>query len=132
VVGSEAANERTGRMTTRVIYDVPLAAAPMVIERIKKGGAVKAQQARNDLYASDGKLALARIEVTLANREAIVGKDDGLMPKVREGLSRSVTVLLFSLSWLIVGLCVVVPWGVVGYGGYRIVRRLSRSTPPAQ
>ena len=39
-------------------------------------------------------------------------------------------------KWVVFGLCVVLPWALVGYGGYRVVRRLSRpaaasATPPA-
>ena len=67
--------------------------------------------------------------MTLSNTELIVPKDDGLMSQVRKGLSYSVSVLLVSVTWVIFGLCVVLPWAVVGYGGYRLARRLFRTTP---
>ena len=46
----------------------------------------------------------------------------GLDPPERVALSLSVT-------WLIFGLCVVLPWALVGYGGYRLARRLFRAPP---
>ena len=73
---------------------------------------------------------LARIDVTLSNAELIVPRDDGLWPQVRKGLSYSMTVLSLSVTWLIFGLCVLLPWALVGYGGYRLVRRLFRAPPP--
>jgi len=37
--------------------------------------------------------------------------------------------LLVSVTWLIFGLCVVLPWFVLIYGIYRLVRRMGRSQP---
>ena len=55
-----------------------------------------------------------------------------MWPQIRKSLSFSFNVLMWSLMFIIVGLCVVLPWGLLGYGGYRVVRRLGRSAPPAQ
>jgi hypothetical protein len=136
-VEAQLAHERSGRVTGRLIYDVPLAAAPALAEKVKAAGTVRVQQASRNLQAPEGKLAVARLDVTLSNAELIVPRDDGLWPQVRKGLSFSVTALSVSASWLIVGLCVVLPWGLIGYGGYRLVRRLGRpaegpaAPPPA-
>ena len=40
-------------------------------------------------------------------------------------------VLLMSVTWVVFGLCVVLPWGVVGYAGYRLFRRIGRPARPA-
>ena len=96
----------------------------------RKTGTVRVQQTARNPQAADGKLALARIDVTLSNAELIVPRDDGLWPQVRKGLSYSMTVLSWSVTWLIFGLCVLLPWALVGYGGYRLVRRLSRTPAP--
>jgi hypothetical protein len=129
-VDEQAAHERSGRVTARLIYDVPLGAESGLVERFKSAGTVRVQQGTRNPQAADGKLALARIEVTLSNAELIVPKDDGLWPQVRKGLSYSMTVLSLSVTWLIFGLCVLLPWALVGYAGYRLVRRLAR-TPAA-
>jgi hypothetical protein len=67
--------------------------------------------------------------VTLSNTDLIVPKDDGVWPQVRRGLTVSVSVLLMSVTWVVFGLCVVLPWALVGYGGYRLMRRLFRPAP---
>jgi hypothetical protein len=137
-VDSQTTRERAGRDSARLVYDVPLSSAAAIVEKFKAAGIVRAQHAVRDLQAPDGKFATARLDVTLANTDPIVAKDDGLWPQVRRGLSVSVAVLLTSVTWIVFGLCVVVPWAAVGYGGYRLFRRLAPRpavavpvTPPA-
>jgi hypothetical protein len=128
-VDSVIGHERSGKVTARVIYDVPLAAAPGLVEQLKRLGTVRAHQSIQNQQAPEGNLAIARLDVTLSNQELLVPKDEGLWSQVRSGLSISVRGLLVSLSWLIVGLCVVLPWGLVAYGVYRMARRLFRTAP---
>jgi hypothetical protein len=125
-------HDGSGRVTGHLVYDVPLGAAPGLVERFKAAGTVRVHDTNRQPQAVEGKLALARLDVTVSNFELIVPSDDGLWPKVRKGLSYSVAVLSVSVTWLIFGLCVVLPWALVGYGGYRLVRRLFRApAPPA-
>jgi hypothetical protein len=140
IVGFQVGHERSGRLTARLVYDVPLTSAASLAEQIKKTGTVRAQQSVRNPHAPDGKLAIARLDVTLSNADLIVPKDDGLWPSIRSGLATSMKFLSFSLSWVIVGLCVVLPWAVVGYALYRLGRRLfgapapvlaTTGTPPA-
>ncbi|HEX5270687.1 MAG TPA: DUF4349 domain-containing protein, partial [Gemmataceae bacterium] len=136
-VKSQVTHEQSGHVTGRLTYDVPLSAAPGLVAKFKEAGAVRVHDATRQPEADEGKLALARLEVTLSNAELIVPRDDGLWPQVRRGLSYSVAVLSLSVTWLIFGLCVLLPWALVGYGGYRLVRRLFRApaaptaAPPA-
>jgi hypothetical protein len=126
-----AARERAGRNTARLTCDVPLAQAPAVIEKLKAAGSVRAQQSVQDPQAPDGRFATARVDVTLSNTDLIVAKDDGLWPQIRRGLALSATVLLTSVTWLVFGLCVLLPWALIGYGGYRLVGRIvARSAAP--
>jgi Domain of unknown function (DUF4349)/Putative zinc-finger len=130
-VDVQVAHERAGQVTARLIYDVPLAAAPAVVAQFKAAGTVRVHRSTRDPQAPDGRYATARLEVTLSNTDLIVAKDDGLWPQVRRGLSYSASVLLMSVTWVVFGLCVVLPWAVVGYAGYRLVRRLARPSPTA-
>jgi hypothetical protein len=130
VADAQVAHERSGRVTARMTYDVPLTAAAGLIASFKSEGTVRVDQATRNAQAPEGKMALARIEVTLSNSELIVPKDEGLWPQVQKGLSYSWKGLSLSVTWLILGLCVVLPWAVVGYGGYRLVRRLFGSPAP--
>lgn len=131
VVDSNITHQRSGQVTARVVYEVPLTAAPTVAEKIKASGVVRVQQNARDPQAPEGDYATARIDVTLANTERIVAADEGLGPQIKSGLTKSASFLLTSLSWVIFGLCAVVPWAAVGYGAYRIGRWLFRS-PAAQ
>lgn len=127
-VDAQVARERNGQVAAKLVYEVPFAAAAGVVERFKGAGTVRVSKSTKDPQAPDGKFASARVEVTLSNVERIVPSDDGIWPPVRQGLSYSVSALLTSLTWVIFGLCVVLPWVAVGYGGYRLIRRLYRST----
>ena len=49
----------------------------------------------------------------------------------REGRARggySASVLLTSVTWVVFGLCVVLPWALIGYTAYRVVRRSTRAS----
>jgi len=130
-VDSQVAHERSGRVTGRLAYDVPLSAAAGLVKTFEGSGTVRVHETTRNPQAPEGKLALARLDVTLSNSELIVPSDDGLWPQVRKGLSYSMTVLSLSVTWLIFGLCVLLPWALVGYGGYRLARRLFRVPSPA-
>ncbi|OWK43346.1 hypothetical protein FRUB_02945 [Fimbriiglobus ruber] len=131
-VDASAAHERSGHVTAHVVYDVPLVAAGALVERIKSTGTVRVQQTTRDPQAADGQFAVARIDVSLSNADRIVDKDVDLGKQVQKGLSYSASVLLVSVTWVIFGLCVVLPWFLVGWGGYRILRRLFRSSTTGQ
>ncbi|HEY2786261.1 MAG TPA: DUF4349 domain-containing protein [Fimbriiglobus sp.] len=126
-----------GKIKAELVFDVPLAAASPLIEKLKGTGKVRLSQTVRDPQAAEGKFALARVEMTLTNAEAIVGPEDGVWPKVKKGLSYSANVLLTSLTWVVFGLCVVLPWALLGFGGYKLVRRVMKPaagppiTPPA-
>jgi hypothetical protein len=121
---SQSTRDQSGKVTTRISYEVPLSAAG-IVEKFKSAGTVQARQSARDPQAVAGKYATARFDLTLVSREPIVAEDDGLWPQIRRGLTVSMTVLLTSVTWVVFGLCVVLPWGVAGYAGYRLVRRLS-------
>jgi len=124
-IDAKSGRERNGKMTARLVYEVPLAAAPGIVEKFKSAGTIRVLNASRDPQAPEGKSATARIDVTIANVESIVNPDDGLWPPVKKGLSYSASVLLTSMTWVVFGLCVVLPWAVLGYGGYRVVRRFT-------
>ena len=94
--------------------------------------AVRAQQSTRNPQVPDGKLAIARLEVTLSNAELIVPSDGGLLAQVRTGLATSFTAISWSLTVVIVGLCFVLPWALVLYAVYRVIARIRRKASPAQ
>jgi hypothetical protein len=128
-VDAQVAHERSGRVTARLVYDVPLAAAPALVAKFKSAGAVRVYQLTRDPQAPDGRYATARLDVTLSGADPIVAEGGGLWPRVRRGLSYSAAALLMSVTWVVFGLCVVLPWAAAGYAGYRLLRRLFRPVP---
>ncbi len=132
IVESHLAHERSGRVTAKVVFDVPLASASDLVEKFKASGTVRAQQSTRNTQVPDGKLAIARLHVTLSNAELIVPGDGGLWAQIRTGLATSFTAISWSITVVIVGLCFVLPWAIVLYAVYRVIARIRRKASPAQ
>lgn len=128
-VDSQVTRDRSGKVTAKLVYEAPLAAASGLVERFKSAGTVRVSQSVRDPQATEGKFATARIDVTLTSADQIVAADDGLRPQMKRGLMYSVSVLLTSVTWVVFGLCVVLPWAVIGYVVYRVARRVFASNP---
>jgi hypothetical protein len=125
-VESNIARERTGRVTGKLIYDVPLASLPEMVNKFAAAGTVRVQQFSRNQQVPDSELAIARLDVTLSNVPLIVPSDEGFGTELRKGLGTSMRVLSVSLSWLVFGLLVIFPWVVVVYAIYRVVMRMRR------
>ena len=132
VIESNVAHERNGRVTAKLVYDVPLTSASSLAERFRNAGVVRVQQAARNAQVPEGPLATARLDVTLSNADLIVPSDDGLWMQIRKGLSTSFVALSWSLMVVVVGICFVLPWAVIGYFVYRMVVRLRRPAGDAR
>ncbi len=130
-VEANISRERSGRVTGKLIFDVPMAEVHELLDALKSAGTVRVQQSVKHPEVPDSPLAIARLDVTLSNTELIVPSDDGFGPNVRRGLSDSFAVLSWSLRILILGLCVLLPWALVIWAIYRLVMRLRRRATPA-
>ena len=58
----------------------------------------------------------------------VVAGDEGLWSSIRKGLATSFAGLMWSLQILVVGLCFVVPWALLLWGGWKLVKRTRRAT----
>jgi hypothetical protein len=123
---AHAARERDGKVTARLIFYVPLAAAAEVVDRFKSAGVVRVQEKERNPQVADGPLAVARIDVTLSNSDLILAPDQGMWPQIRKGLTTSFVGLSWSLTVVIIGALFVLPWALVVYAAYRIVRWMRR------
>jgi len=130
-VDARISREASGKVTAHLLYDVPLSAAAELAEQFKKAGTVRIQQSVRDPQAPEGKYAIARLELTLTSADRIVDANGGVWPPVKRGLTYSASVLLTSLTWVVFGLCVILPWALIGFGGYRVVRWMGRPSNPA-
>jgi hypothetical protein len=111
-----------------VVYDVPLVMAGGIVDKVKNTGTVRVREVAPNPQAPEGKLALARIEVTFTNGDVLVPRDDGLMVQVRNGLSSSLQGLFWSVKVLIIGLLCVLPWLLLIYAMVWLTRRMWRPT----
>jgi hypothetical protein len=123
---SQMSHEPNGRVTAKLVFDVPLAAATGLVEKLKATGAVRAQQSTENSQVPDSALAIARVDVTLSNTDLIVPTDEGIWAQVRKGLKTSFVAVSWSLIVVIIGVCAVLPWALVIWGGYAAIRRLRR------
>jgi hypothetical protein len=129
---SQVSRKQDGEVTGRLVVVVPLAKAPELIDRLKAAGVMRVQQASRRTDVPDSPLATARLEVTLSTRSLLrVSAGESFWEKIRDGLSRSMQALAWSLMFVIIGVCFVLPWAIILYGVYRLVVRLRGPTPPA-
>ena len=127
VIDSNIGRQANGKVVAALTIDVPLSAASGLTQKMMTAGVVKKEQRVRDPQAPEGQYATARIDVVVANKDLLVPKDEGLGAQVKKGFSYSANFLLVSLTWVIFGLCAILPWAVVGYVIYRIGRWLFRA-----
>src|SRR5262249_5581037 len=133
-IDASVSRERSGRVTGKLIYDVPMAKVHEVLDQLKSSGSVRVQRSEKHPEVPDSPLSIARLDVTLSNVELLVPSDEGFWPKIRQGLSFSFMALAWSLMVVIVGLCFLLPWALVLWAIYRLVvrtRRRAGSAAPA-
>ena len=131
VAASNLSKDREGRTVGKVSLDIPSEKANDVVEHTRGLGTVRVFDSSRNPQAPEGKLARSRVDITFGNAEAIVAPGTGVGASIRNALATSVAGLLFSLQILIVGLCFVVPWVVVIWGGWKFVRRGRRASAGA-
>lgn len=119
-----------GHVGSKVVLNVPLNKIEQLVGEIRKMGALQVNQPSEDLTAPDGEVARARLDVQFVSPGALVGADNGLWATLRNGLSTSARGLLWSLQLIIIGLCLVGPWVLLGWIGWRVFRRRTARTAP--
>jgi hypothetical protein len=129
VVKASESLDRNGQMTAIVTYDVPLASAPALIEWVRNAGNVRTHQMAQNQQAPSGKLAIARLDVTLSNSDLLVPRTEGLGAQLRYGLSISLRGLALSAGWLLIGLLFVLPWALLVGAAVWLARRLRGPGP---
>lgn len=129
VTDSNLSKEHDGTTTGQLTVEVPLAKSQQVIDQAKKLGTVRAVQANRNQQVPAGALAKAKIVATFTTAEAIVEPGHGVFATIRNGLSTSVAGLLWSLQLIVIGLCFVLPWLAILWGGWRLLKRRTKQEP---
>jgi Domain of unknown function (DUF4349) len=126
VIGNQMNDERNGRIAALLKFKVPVAAQEELFRHFKGAGTIKDQSASRNPQVPDNELATAFMVVTLVSPGPIVPEDEGLWPQIRTSLFYSFKVLTWSLMLVIVGLCLVLPWLLVVWVGFKVVRRFRK------
>ncbi len=127
-VDATLSKEKNGRVIGKVVVDVPLAKAMEMVTKTRDLGRVQIRRDAKSEQVPDGRLARARLDVTLANADLIVGNDRTLASTIRGGLGTSVQGLLWSVRLIVIGLCLILPWVLLLWLGWRLLARGRRTT----
>lgn len=123
---NQISQEKSGRVVSKQILDVPLASAAAILDKIKGVGTIRSLEALPNLQAPDGNLAVARLDVALTNQPPIVAKDGGVTDSFRNALSMSLKALLWSASFVATGLVVIGPWALLAWCLWKVAQRLRK------
>lgn len=120
MVDRQVSRRRDGQNVGKVVFDVPMGALTGFSEKVRKLGTVRVFEASKNPNVPDSELSVARLSVTLSDAELIMPSDSGPSAHLRKGLS----VLAWSLNMIILGICVIGPWVLLFWGGFKLYRRL--------
>jgi hypothetical protein len=114
---------QNGQIDAQIVLDVPLATAPATLDKLRALGTVRSVVAARNAQVPAGPLARASFDVTLRSPTPIVSAEDGFGASIRRGLRTSLTGLTYSLMLIVVGLCLVGPFALLGWGIWKFARR---------
>lgn len=129
MIDSRLSQDKNGTTVAQLAIEVPLDKTEQIADMIRKQGTVRSTDLKRNTQIPDGPLSRARLNVTLATGETIVPSEGGFGNSIREGLSTSVKGLLWSLQLIVIGVCLVAPWLLLMWGGWRFLKKRKRATP---
>lgn len=112
----------TGKVTMQTAFEVPLKSVSRLVDKAKASGRVRASNMKPNRQVPESDLAVAHVVVTLSN-DVLLPADEGLWSNVRSGLYYSLRAIGWSLTWLIVGVLVVLPWAILIWGIWKLTTR---------
>lgn len=126
VLDSTRSSDTSGQTVARVVVEVPLAKFDGALAGAKNLGKVRAEQQSKNTQVPEINLSRGRLEVTFANADSIVTADSGVWSSIRKGLATSFGGLMWSLQLIIIGVCLVAPWVLMLWGGWKLWKRSKR------
>jgi hypothetical protein len=123
VVERQISKQQNGRVSGHVVIDVPLTMAAVELDKLRALGTVRVVESSKNAQVPEGPMARARFDVTLGNAEPMVSPEDGVGARLRQGLQTSLNGLAFSLMLIVIGVCLVGPFLLLAWGGWKLLRR---------
>jgi hypothetical protein len=123
VYNPSRSEDDAGHVTATVVVDVPLDRSQAVLAGLDQLGERRQKQVSIDTKVPENRLSRARIEVTFSNSTASLGGQESLADYVRNGIVTSLKGLGYSLMWIVIGICLIAPWALILWAGWKLVRR---------
>ncbi len=122
---------RDGRVIATLLFNVPLGAKEELVRKFKAFGDGKLRESKSssNLQAAETKLATVHLDVILTNLAPIVPSDEGIAPALRNSMSKAFFALTWSVVWIFFGLAVVLPWALIVWIAFKIVKKIIGKTP---
>ena len=113
-----------GELKGLITCVIPLTAKSDLVQRITEMGSVKKQNFISNPQAPESSQPLAVLAIELTGTPGIVPNDEGLWPQIRTSLYYAFKLLALSLMFIVIGVCVILPWAIVIIVAVKLVRRL--------
>jgi hypothetical protein len=112
-----------GSAEAHLVVELPLSAAAALDDAACGKGTVHTNQSNEDTSAPGGAAARGRLEMQFVSETPVLADDNGILATIKSGLVTSVRGLVWSLQWVVIGLCLVGPWTAIGWVGWKIWKR---------
>ncbi len=130
VSDSKVEQEENGNAKAEIVIDVPLASQDTILNKVKAVGTLKSMTTHpRNLQVPDNEYAIARVSVHIRGGLPIVPSDESLWSPIRMGLYRAFAIFSYCIMVVIIGLAGVLPWVLLFYGSFRIVKWMMRANP---
>jgi glycine cleavage system regulatory protein len=123
LVDSQNSRDPSGRAVSYLVFEARLDAMAAMVDVIRKSGTVRVEETRRNPSAPESDLAIGRIELTLSNEDPIVGSDSGFGAQMKDALRTVIAAAGFSLKFIVIGALIVVPWALIAWFAWKLVRR---------
>ncbi|HUB27208.1 MAG TPA: DUF4349 domain-containing protein [Tepidisphaeraceae bacterium] len=112
-----------GTADAHLIVELPLSAAAALDDAACGTGTVHSNQSSEDTSAPGGPAARGRLEMQFVSAAPGFASSNGIFATVQNGLQASLGGLLWSVQWLVIGLCLAGPWAAIAWVGWWVWKR---------
>ncbi len=130
IIDQTMTRDANGRGTARVVLDVPRDKAGEILDDLRSAGEIWSMNTATNLQAPEGALSRTRFDLQFSERESLVSAESGFWSSIKAGLATSLKGLGYSLRLLVVAVCLIAPWAVVLWGGWKLLLRRAKPTVP--
>jgi hypothetical protein len=113
-----------------LVVQVPLSKGSDFLDQIRGAGAIQTIERSEDQTIPAADFAQAKFDLTLNATGTVVGPQAGLWAGLKSSLGASIHGLAYSFELIIIGVCLALPWAILGWLGWKGVKRLRKKIAP--